>query len=552
MTDTKAFRTAEEKAMNDVRRKSMRTFEDKYAEPPPYTPQPVGAASSSSHGGARNGIPSLDSLNFQPSPLEIPTPTECIAHLKLLHAFAKLRHDVGNQEGLFGISMGKSTEKGVLFEKNGKAPFAEGLQMGAAHNDDTMHQTLDQSDMTSDPMLAERIRDKRWAVFVNKAVDRFEKWWRMRLNLNGWTGLGTMDEFQSVSWGLVSAARFTNPDRGYEIGPDVKLPPLDVLMVWHAYMLNPRIYLEDCLRFNKHQLWQTQFPWDKIYEAIDSETFEYHAETQDSTQLGMPWNLLEDGSLKEVVCPECTNVCKLPWTLPPKSFSPEALEAYLADDKGYSGAKFLTACESCNLLLTHEKLRVGKFINDADLLIKDRIPLAGTALNIWGAPAVTSTSKKLGTHDVFYPNRVVKTSHQFQRNTLRKNAETLTVEELKSMFAKSMANRHDLMLANVDQNRPEFLAKTSKIAVRKVLSHYWENSSVFGIDLVGAVLRQGSFVQKMKKIDWLHSPNVISTMQRLIVKYHRFVRLAADFPKQSIVPTLDVDLAWVSHIPHST
>jgi len=62
---------------------------------------------------------------------------------------------------------------------------------------------------------------------------------------------------------------------------------------------------------------------------------------------------------------------------------------------------------------------------------------------------------------------------------------------------------------------------------------------------VGAVLRQGTFVLKMRKIDWLHSPAAMVTMQRLIVKYHRFIRIIADNPRMIAVPTLDVDLAWV-------
>lgn len=121
----------------------------------------------------------------------------------------------------------------------------------------------------------------------------------------------------------------------------------------------------------------------------------------------------------------------------------------------------------------------------------------------------------------------------------------LTVEILKVKFQNMMLIQSDVMLVNAQQKKQYFIAKSSRIAVRKVLSHYWDNSSVFGIDLVGAVLRQGTFVQKMAKLDWLHSPSLMSTVQRLIVKYHRFVRLAADYPKKTVVPTLDVDLAWV-------
>ena len=79
-----------------------------------------------------------------------------------------------------------------------------------------------------------------------------------------------------------------------------------------------------------------------------------------------------------------------------------------------------------------------------------------------------------------------------------------------------------------------------------MMSRYWENSSPFAIDLVGAVIRQGSFVEKMHHIDWLHSPALPATMTRLIFKYERFVSLMED-PSHMAVPTLDVDLAWHTH-----
>jgi hypothetical protein len=125
----------------------------------------------------------------------------------------------------------------------------------------------------------------------------------------------------------------------------------------------------------------------------------------------------------------------------------------------------------------------------------------------------------------------------------------ITMEHIKRKFADLLRSKYDVMLVNSNQKRPDLIAKGSRMAIRKVLSHYWDNSSIFGIDLVGAVLRQGTFVQKMAKLDWLHSPSVLTTMQRLIVKYHRFVRLAGENPKKTVVPTLDVDLAWVRQPP---
>ena len=46
---------------------------------------------------------------------------------------------------------------------------------------------------------------------------------------------------------------------------------LDVLMVWHSFMLNPRSYLEDCLRFGLKNLWTTGMPWQAVNASITTQ-----------------------------------------------------------------------------------------------------------------------------------------------------------------------------------------------------------------------------------------------------------------------------------------
>jgi hypothetical protein len=82
------------------------------------------------------------------------TPDQCIAHLKLLEAFNQLREDIGNTNNLFGIQSPPSKEK---VEKSEKTPLVRGVDL--------------------DALAQVRVREKRWAVFVARAVDRFEKWW---------------------------------------------------------------------------------------------------------------------------------------------------------------------------------------------------------------------------------------------------------------------------------------------------------------------------------------------------------------------------------------
>lgn len=192
MSGTKAQRTNEEKGINAARELSMKNFENRYAEPPAYTSRP-----SSSNETPSRTVPNAEDLNFQLSPLEIPTPAECIAHLKLLHAFAKLRHEVGNHEGLFGISMGDNGAKrqiGDPSESNGTT------QSGVAHEQDAVGAGVDthksDTDASSSAGLAERIREKRWAVFVTKAVTRFEKWWELMQGRCDWYRPIRTDDFE--------------------------------------------------------------------------------------------------------------------------------------------------------------------------------------------------------------------------------------------------------------------------------------------------------------------------------------------------------------------
>jgi hypothetical protein len=62
--------------------------------------------------------------------------------------------------------------------------------------------------------------DELWSTYLARAVDRFAAW--------AVKGLPT-DLNESVS----------------RLLKEEEVPPLDVLMAWHAYMLNPRVYFED-------------------------------------------------------------------------------------------------------------------------------------------------------------------------------------------------------------------------------------------------------------------------------------------------------------------
>lgn len=117
--------------------------------PPPYTlvagaPPPPGPPRQLSE-------QELSSLNAAFASLQLPSvATEldeqlCLAHLKLLSAFHLLKEDVGYTDGLWGIY---DTRAGPITKK--------GSDPG--------------------PELA-KLREKRWAIYVARAVDRYAAWW---------------------------------------------------------------------------------------------------------------------------------------------------------------------------------------------------------------------------------------------------------------------------------------------------------------------------------------------------------------------------------------
>ncbi|KAJ4304674.1 hypothetical protein N0V90_000201 [Kalmusia sp. IMI 367209] len=534
-------RTIQQKRANWDREHVISKMDEQYGASPPYNSQSASDA------------PVASGLDFSTSPLELPTAAECVAHLKLLHAFAKLRYDVGNYEGLYGIDLEHFKDAKECIEMFAQERESNPQPQGVHEHPNASAIGTTPSKRDTGVTLVERLREKRWTIFVTKAVDRFEKWWaslhsdsdnfNFALQTNHFDFAAPPERESIQGW----------TDIGSGMGQHTKnyLPPIDILMVWHSYMLNPRAYLEDCMRMSKHRQWRTTFQWELLYDSIDSNSFDYNPPIASKRTFRkvplVPWDWQRDMSTKYITCPGCKQGLSVPYTCPPARSTPESMETYLSSDTGYASKGFRETCSQCSLIITHEQLRVGKLIGDISNLRIHKRPLPGTILDSRGVPQMTNKNKNIGTHDAFFPNRVVEKLDKFTPNQLRKNVETLTIVSLKGTFQNILTSKQDIAWANSDQHNPEWLAKESRIAIRRMLSHYWDNSSPFGLDLVGAVVRQANFVQKMAKINWLRSPLLMNTMQRSIVKYHRFVRIIAENPRGMAVPTLDVDLAWHTH-----
>jgi hypothetical protein len=98
----------------------------------------------------------FEKLSLSNSPSD-PTPETCLAHLKLLFAIQGMKEDVGYTDGLWGLWDSRA----------GPLEHGQSVQSVEGKIQDQQLQILSQ------------LREKRWALFVARAVERYRAWWRL-------------------------------------------------------------------------------------------------------------------------------------------------------------------------------------------------------------------------------------------------------------------------------------------------------------------------------------------------------------------------------------
>ncbi|KAG8927126.1 hypothetical protein FRC01_007979 [Tulasnella sp. 417] len=330
--------------------------------------------------------------------------------------------------------------------------------------------------------------DERWAVFLQRAVYRFEQW----------------------------AVRMIGGEGQEEVlgeGPKVlapnEVPPLDVLMVWHTYMLNPRTYYEDCLRKLPGLLRIGSLPLMQLAGSIDSETLFPHPPSESrvaafTSFTGQPFD-----------CPLNTTSDETAMDLPN-----EALGA------------FATIADSCS---PERPLEFESF------------------MKIWRNALLAQTEPS---------------SPEAQWSQVL----TATILSLKQGTAPAPAQIWGkqigwTMKAVEDYCRIGMLGKKNQpwIATPRplniILSAYRQPGQ-FSLDLASAVLRQMNFIEKMVNLGFTEQARWEEdhdALTRCVVRYHSFLDLMASTAGNFVVPTLvgnsrltsfcefDIDLAWHTH-----
>ncbi|KAH0561981.1 hypothetical protein GP486_003310 [Trichoglossum hirsutum] len=139
----------------------------------------------------------------------LPSAAQCAVHLEFLETLFVLRQRVLRSDALDGA-----------FDIKPEYKFVDRKGVRTQLKDETLWDR----------------RQAKWPRFVELAVARFTAWW--------------------------ANARDT----------DTTMPPLDVLMVWHSFLLNPRYFR---IHNRAKPFYRLNFPWADIHQAINSDNWEF-------------------------------------------------------------------------------------------------------------------------------------------------------------------------------------------------------------------------------------------------------------------------------------
>ncbi|KAF8885821.1 hypothetical protein BD779DRAFT_1646525, partial [Infundibulicybe gibba] len=357
-----------------------------------------------------------------------------------------------------------------------------------------------------DPATARKLshcpndRERRWMWFIGLAVERFERW--------------------------CLALTVENAGSPPEETPQVL--PLDVIMVFHTYLLNPLCFWEDCSRIP--ELAGLGHYGGLLGRALETPEIFVTPPTGSEVRrwvkmTSTPFDYLESAAVLQtriVDCPQCSG----------------KVEAALMNvgGTGYLQKKFVATCPHCSFAsITDESLAVRRICDD--LISTSVSSLAGT---LYTPAGVDHNHGQL-------IKEIIMRSPKLGRPNGKDSRAMSDFKWLLHMVAEveySLSRLRNIVMASTTKVKDRNL-------VERIMGAY-SDDKLFSVDLRSAVLRQGSFIIKMYDLGWTkpqffdHEEDEVA-LQHSIARYHAFLDLLASSPGSFFVPTLDIDLAWHTH-----
>ncbi|CCA71946.1 hypothetical protein PIIN_05881 [Serendipita indica DSM 11827] len=367
---------------------------------------------------------------------------------------------------------------------------------------------------SQDEGLAAKDKDLAWVVFVNKAVVSFFNWMTSK---RGPTRL-PLD--------------------------DTAMPPLPVIMVWHTYLLNPRHYYEDSQRisnnYSKHLTILEEFPLELAASLIDEEslgayppsekrrkTFEDRAT---STYDILLVTYVEDGL--SLPCPFCEHL------------NPHV--TWVANgERGFAQPRFEHKCEGCHQTFNKGNIGVGRFVDE--FIMKKK----GESIYF----PETYLRARDGIKDIYSAEaRYSKIFKQLDEEWALISSSTGDRKEQKKLLASTLRWDPDVLCDVMHtSSQPRIpLDRDARVKLLHRLATAYSHAGYASLDLVAAVLRQATFIDKIVHMGWTRPgrwehADSLAPLVRSVARYHAFLDLMYTNSWSLLVPTLDIDLSWHTH-----
>ncbi|PVF99608.1 hypothetical protein CPB86DRAFT_282499 [Serendipita vermifera] len=363
--------------------------------------------------------------------------------------------------------------------------------------------------------IAANDKDQAWVVFVNRAVHRFFAW-------------------TSAKWNLPAPGLYPH-----------MMPPLDVMMVWHTYLLNPRAYYEDQSRMSNAYTENMQrlqsMPLTLLATLIDSETLKPIPPSDSRDEVfkissGMAYEMPLITTLQETLsltCPRCLgNNTSVHWIT--------------SEAQGLAQPNFNHKCEHCQVNFDKANLGIRRFAEEITRRrAGEKVYISESLLHYYTGIVDTRTA------DEFIPKIL---SYLDPLYGLNRSIASTEISREASQLAEALRYNPQTLLDSL--HRGVAPLRTPNLAnprprLQRIVTAY-QHHGLACLDLVGAVLRQGSFIEKMVDLGWNrpgrfdHSKDS-APLVRCIARYHAFLDLMSQNPGLFLVPTLDIDLAWHTH-----
>lgn len=381
--------------------------------------------------------------------------------------------------------------------------------LGAIHK-------LKQTVQAQEEGIAAKNKDQAWVVFVNRAVHRFYVW-------------------ASATW-----------SRGSPGLNEAIIPPLDVVMVWHSYLLNPQAYYEDSQRMDTKYCANLQtiqsMPLTLVSSLIDVQTLEAFPPSTErqsfwETTTSLPFAPPLVTGFSDVITLDC-----------PLCLQKNHQVKWISDDeKGFAQPGFEYTCDTCHDVFNKSNVGVRRFTEEVTRRrAGEKVYLSETLLEPRTGKVDTRAADAFTTKVLKHLDDKFKISGPVAPNRIRLEASILAA------MVKYDSNTLSIYLHK--SVRPDYAPSQKPTQLPRIqrLATAYSNAGLASLDLVGAVLRQGTFVDKMVQLGWTRPGRFdqaihLAPLVRSIARYHAFLDLMSCHPTSFLVPTLDIDLAWHSH-----